>query len=276
MSTALQRNAVICADLDRTLIYSAAALGASDPREPLLCVELYQGAPQSFMLHAAGTQLVGLVRHATLVPTTTRTVEQYLRVQVPGLVPDYAICANGGRLLVDGVVDEDWSLHVAQLLTACAPVAEVRAHLEPAPSFVRTVRVAEELFVYAVIEREQLPDAWFSELSGWCAERGWAVSMQGRKVYAVPELLLKSTAAAEVCRRTGAATMLAAGDSLLDKDLLLAADAAIRPRHGELEQSDWCAPTLAVTRASGVQAGAEIVHWFAEQLRVGSAILTTL
>src|SRR5450759_4517837 len=108
----------------RSLVNRGAAQGTTDPREPLLCVEQYQGAPQSFMLHAAGTQLVGLVRHATLVPTTTRTVEQYRRVQVPGLVPDYAICANGGRLLVDGVVDEDWSLHVAPRLPACAPGAE--------------------------------------------------------------------------------------------------------------------------------------------------------
>ncbi|MEO9221023.1 MAG: HAD family hydrolase, partial [Mycobacteriaceae bacterium] len=60
--------------------------------------------------------------------------------------------------------------------------------------------------------------------------------------------------------------MFAAGDSLLDTDLLRAADAAIRPRHGELHDTGWTVPHLRVTRASGVRAGAEIVRWLAERV----------
>ncbi|WP_127781635.1 HAD family hydrolase [Rhodococcus sp. X156] len=259
---------VICADLDRTLIYSAAALAldCADADAPsLLCVELYQGAPQSFMLTDAARCLAEVATRHVLVPTTTRTVEQYQRVQVPGPPPAYAICANGGRLLVDGAVDGDWSTHVDTLLAASAPLAEVRAWFEPAPQFVRTVRVASELFVYAVVERDDLPAGWLAELSEFCLPRGWTVSMQGRKVYCVPERLRKSAAAAEVHRRVGADRMLAAGDSLLDTDLLAAADLAIRPRHGELHDTGWAAPHLTVTQHHGVRAGAEIVDWFAAQ-----------
>ncbi len=261
---------VICADLDRTLIYSAAALGlrgADEDGPALLCVELYQHLPQSFMLADAAAALAELAQVATLVPTTTRTVEQYARVQLPGPAPRYGICANGGTLLVDGVADGDWSTHVHALLRSCAPVQEVLAQLEPLPPFVRTLRVASGLFVYAVVDRAELPGAWLAELSEWCAEREWTVSVQGRKVYCVPNLLRKSAAAAEVCRRTGASRMLAAGDSLLDTDLLLAADAAIRPRHGELHDTGWIGPQIAVTRSSGVYAGAEIVQWLADTAR---------
>jgi len=261
---------VICADLDRTLIYSAVALGlrgANEDGPSLLCVELYQQRPQSFMLAEAAAALAELAQVATLVPTTTRTVEQYARVQLPGPAPRYGICTNGGTLLVDGVADGDWSTHVRALLRSCAPVQEVRARLEPLPPFVRTLRVASGLFVYAVVDRAELPAAWLTELSGWCAAREWTVSMQGRKVYCVPNLLQKSAAAAEVCRRTGASRMLAAGDSLLDTDLLLAADAAIRPRHGELHDTGWIGPQVAVTRSSGVHAGAEIVQWLADTAR---------
>ena len=261
---------VICADLDRTLIYSAVALGlrgANEDGPSLLCVELYQQRPQSFMLAEAAAALAELAQVATLVPTTTRTVEQYARVQLPGPAPRYGICANGGTLLVDGVADGDWSTHVRALLRSCAPVQEVRARLEPLPPFVRTLRVASGLFVYAVVDRAELPAAWLTELSGWCAAREWTVSMQGRKVYCVPNLLQKSAAAAEVCQRTGASRMLAAGDSLLDTDLLLAADAAIRPRHGELHDTGWIGPQVAVTRSSGVHAGAEIVQWLADTAR---------
>ena len=261
---------LVCADLDRTLIYSAAALGldGADADGPsLLCVELYQRVPQSFMLTDSAGELAELAHHTTLVPTTTRTVEQYARVQLPGPAPRYAICANGGRLLVDGVPDGDWSHHMAALLDGGAPVAEVRARLDAPPTFVRNVRVASGLFVYAVVVREEMPAAWLAELGQWCAERGWTVSLQGRKVYCVPNLLRKSSTAAEVSRRTGASWMLAAGDSLLDTDLLRAADAAIRPGHGELHDAGWTVPHLRVTRSSGVRAGAEIVRWLTERAR---------
>jgi hypothetical protein len=259
---------VVCADLDRTLIYSAAALGLEDADGPsLLCVELYQRVPQSFMLTDAARQLEDLARRTTLVPTTTRTVEQYARVQLPGPAPRYAICANGGRLLVDGVPDGDWSAHMTALLRGCAPAEEVRAQLDPPPPFVRSVRVASGLFVYAVVVRAEMPADWLADLSQWCVAHDWSVSMQGRKVYCVPNLLCKSAAAAEVCRRSGARRMLAAGDSLLDTDLLLAADAAIRPRHGELHDTGWSAAHLTVTRSSGVMAGAEIVRWLRDCAR---------
>ncbi len=74
----------------------------------------------------------------------------------------------------------------------------------------------------------------------------------------------------EVADRVGAATVLAAGDSLLDIDLLLAADRGIRPRHGELHEQGWSAPTVTTTVASGIAAGAEIVDWFG--VTAGSAV----
>jgi hypothetical protein len=59
--------------------------------------------------------------------------------------------------------------------------------------------------------------------------------------------------------------LLAAGDSLLDADLLEAADAAIRPAHGELADTGWIRPHVAVTAARGGWAGAEILAWLRER-----------
>ncbi len=66
----------------------------------------------------------------------------------------------------------------------------------------------------------------------------------------------------EVARRAGADTTLAAGDSLLDADLLLAADRAWRPGHGELAEEGWTAPGLTVLPERGVVAGEEILRRF--------------
>jgi hypothetical protein len=258
--------ALVTSDLDRTLIYSAAALelrmpDAEAPR--LLCVEVYEGRPLSYMTETAAALLEDLGTAAVFVPATTRTREQYGRIRLPGPAPRFAICANGGHLLVDGVSDPAWRRRVdARLAEDSAPLAEVRAHLVGAadPSWLRKERIAEDLFAYLVVERALLPDGWVKELAEWADARGWTVSLQGRKVYAVPKPLTKSAAVREVARRTGADFVLAAGDSLLDADLLLAADHAWRPGHGELAETGWSAPRLTALAERGVVAGERILR----------------
>jgi hypothetical protein len=261
---------VVCADLDRTLIYSAAALDlrVPDAQAPrLLCVEVYRGAPLSYLTETAAELLRDLHGRAVLVPTTTRTPEQLARVHLPGPQipvdgPRYAIASNGGHLIVDGVPDDAWTASVAVRLRECAPLREVEGHLrESAGPFVLALRVAGGMFAYAVVDRAAVPDGWVDALARWCDPRGWTVSLQGRKVYAVPRPLTKSAAAAEVRARLGGGPLLAAGDSLLDTNLLDAADAAIRPAHGELADAGFTRDHLAVTSTTGVRAGEEVLAW---------------
>ncbi|MEV7613776.1 HAD family hydrolase [Streptomyces sp. NPDC089799] len=261
---------LIASDLDRTLIYSSAALGLTmpDPEAPrLLCVEIHEGKPLSFMTETAAALLAELAGRddVVFVPTTTRTRKQYQRIRFPGPPAPYAICANGGQLLVDGVSDRDWRRTVAgRLARECAPLEEVHDRLVGTadPAWLRKARVAEDLFVYLVVERALVPDEWLKALTEWAEARGWTVSLQGRKIYAVPRPLTKSAAMREVARRTGATHTLAAGDSLLDADLLLAADRAWRPGHGELADAGWRAPGVTALTAAGVLAGEEIVRAF--------------
>jgi nucleotide-binding universal stress UspA family protein len=268
---------LVASDLDRTLIYSAAALALTmpDARAPrLLCVEVHESKPLSYLTETAAQLLADLGDTALFVPATTRTRKQYLRINLPGPAPTYAICANGGHLLVDGVCDGDWHAAVtARLADECAPLAEVQDHLLTAadPVWVRKHRVAEDLFAYLVVERELLPEEWVKELAAWAEIRGWTVSLQGRKIYAVPKPLTKSAAVREVARRTGADLILAAGDSLLDADLLLAADRGWRPGHGELADVDWAAPQITALPERGVLAGERIVREFLRATRTPAA-----
>ncbi|GHJ37916.1 HAD family hydrolase [Streptomyces sp. TS71-3] len=264
---------VVASDLDRTLIYSAPALGLRmpDTEAPrLLCVETYEGLPLSYMTEAAAALLEELHRTSVFVPTTTRSRAQYSRIHLPGPPPAFAICANGGHLLVDGVPDPAWHRQVAARVAAeSAPLEEVCSYMHATadPAWVIKERVAEDLFAYLVVERSLLPDQWVKELSGWAESRGWTVSLQGRKIYAVPKPLTKSAAVREVARRTGADLVLAAGDSLLDADLLLAADLAWRPGHGELAETGWSAPRLTALAETGVEAGEEILRQLARTSR---------
>ncbi|NLU69281.1 HAD family hydrolase [Streptomyces sp. HNM0574] len=257
---------VFASDLDRTLVYSAAALHLTGPDAEaprLLCVEVYEGRPLSYMTETAARLLADLARRTVFVPATTRTRAQYRRIRLPGPPPRYAVCANGGHLLVDGESDPGWHARVRARLADCAPLDEVRARLRrdaEAEGWLLKDRVAEDLFAYLVIDREKLPAGRVRELAAWAEPRGWTVSLQGRKLYAVPRPLTKSAAVAEVARRVGAPATCAAGDSLLDADLLLAADSGWRPGHGELADSGWAAPHVTALAERGVAAGERILR----------------
>jgi hydroxymethylpyrimidine pyrophosphatase-like HAD family hydrolase len=260
--------AIIAAtDLDRTLIYSRGAVAehGDDPRA-LVAVERHEGKDASWMTPEAAAAFTTLRRRALVVPVTTRTPEQWHRVRLPGPQPEYVITANGGIMLVDDVIDPQWHRAVVAELAQAAPLAEVWDHLGHVcrPEWTVKLRNARGLFCYAVLHRKRVPAEFFAESAAWADERGWRVSLQGRKLYWVPQSLTKRAAIEEVARRSGIAAIAAAGDSLLDTDLLEAASWGIAARHGELVASGWTAPHVVVTRASGVHAGEEIVRWFAE------------
>lgn len=269
---------LVASDLDRTLIYSAASLQLTmpDAQAPrLLCVEVYGGAPLCYMTETAAALLDGLARTTVFVPTTTRTREQYGRIHLPGPAPGTPSVPTAdtswSTASPTGTGRTTWS---AGSPHECASLGEVRAHIQAAghPSWLLKERVAEDLFAYLVVDRAALPEGWVKELSDWADLKGWTVSLQGRKVYAVPKPLTKSAAMREVARRCGATLTLAAGDSLLDADLLLAADRAWRPGHGELADCGWGAPNTEVLRERGGAAGEEILRRFvraADPLRAG-------
>ena len=255
---------LIATDLDRTLVYSRAALALSrDVLPPLTCVERRGDEQLSFMTAAAARLLAALATRTVLASVSTRLPEQLARVRLPGPPSRFAIAANGGVLLVDGVADGGWQHRVAAAVTESAALSDViyyvRQHCKPA--WTAQVREAGGLFCYAVLGAAGAPDGFVAEAAEWAANRGWTVSAQGRKLYWMPRGLTKAAAVREVADRIGAELVLAAGDSLLDRDLLCYADQGIHPAHGELSASGWSAPHVARTQAAGVLAGQEIVEW---------------
>ncbi len=257
---------LVACDLDRTLIYSNNALwltGADKDAPAMVVVEVYDGAPLSYMTTRAQEHLLAVKDAATFVPVTTRTQAQYERVQLPGPVPEYAITTNGGVLLHHGVPYIAWRRQLsARVAAASAPLESIEAFLS-SPDFtpwILRLRRAEDLFVYAIIDREAMPGSFLTELELLCSDAGWSVSVQGRKLYCVPVPISKCGALAEVAQRTGAETVLAAGDSLLDQDMLAGATLAFRPRHGELHDAGFLADHLQLTSVRGIMAGEEILR----------------
>lgn len=257
---------IIFSDLDRTLFFSVNALylEGEDADAPALRVaEIHEGRPIAYITAAAHELLGSLATAHHFVPVTTRTSAQYRRMLIPGPLPRYAITGNGGTILHNGVVDNDWAARIdATLASAAAPLEEIAHELRRTDfgSWMVRLRDAEKRFLYAMVDRAAIGAEVLESFTAWCHERGWTVSLQGRKLYCVPQGITKHDALREVAARLGGGPTLAAGDSLLDQGMLLAADRALRPAHGELESTGFSQENLRVTRERGVRAGEEIVR----------------
>jgi hypothetical protein len=255
-------NVVVASDLDRTLIWSARAVGAMCGA---VCVEEYDGRPLSYVDGAIVQVLETLVASGRLVPVTTRTEAQYRRVQLPGGPAKFAVCLNGGRILVDDVEDLQFRSHLESTLRGSASVAEVRPVMERWATTVRNsiggcrLRDAEGLFIYAVFDTMVATGPQTDELRAAGSELGWKMSVQGRKIYLVPARLTKESALAYVEAAYGVRVLATAGDSLLDLGMLARFGRGWVPRDSELHKSGLQPATAVLTRGTGLNAGAEIL-----------------
>lgn len=263
-------------DLDRTAIF--ASLPPDPP--PVHCVEELDGVPWSFVTQEAAGLLAELLAAGCLVPVTTRTLAQYERIRLPGPTPRHALCANGGRLITDGVEDLEFAARTAELLAGSAPVAEVYDEVRRRigdDERISSIRVADGLFCYVVTERGAPTADLAAVLDEIVAGADWRLSVQGRKLYCVPAALSKASGLARLREVREASVVLAAGDSLLDAGMLEAADHALVPSDSELTRVGWTHPRATLTEATGLMAGEEIVRWFHHRVFGGArpAVLTS-
>jgi len=229
---------IFACDLDQTLIYSRRSMGPIDETE-LLPVEKYDGDDLSFMTRNAHLRLRELSGEIDFVPTTTRIVEQYERIHglSDGIRIRYAIVSNGGRVLIDGRTDPEWDGMIREAVrSGAAPGTEAKELFDRLsdPNWVLKERYCDELFYAFVVKREVIPDGWMDRLATELAGLGWNCSLQGRKIYLVPDPVSKGAAVRYVKGLAGASSVFAAGDSLLDESMLKVADEAMAPGHGEL------------------------------------------
>ena len=98
------KNKLFACDLDNTLIHSYKYRTDDD-----ICIEIYAGREQSFISRQAVELLRQIIVTTELIPVTTRSIEQYQRINwLDGTKPTYAVTSNGANLLHNDVVDSNW------------------------------------------------------------------------------------------------------------------------------------------------------------------------
>ena len=211
-------------DLDNTMIFSYKHDIGSDK----ICAEIYQGREVSYLTRKTARLLKEVNDAVVLVPTTTRTLEQYFRIDLGIGTPKYALACNGGVLLVDGEEDERWYKESLELADDCqCELAKAEDILERDENRALDVRNISSLFVFT---KSTQPVLTVEKLRESLDTDKMDVFYNGVKVYAVPKRLGKGIAVDRLRKRLGADMVIAAGDSEFDVPLLNAADKAIAPR----------------------------------------------
>lgn len=257
---------LFASDLDQTLIYSRRSMGSDVKPEELIEVERFEGKPQSFMTEQSQSALWELEPDTVFVPVTTRTREQYERVT--GIYegsepPQFAIISNGAVILENGEPIKEWSTDIRRRCVDRKTVIEellpvIHQHFDE--EWVLRIRQAEDWFVYLIVDRAQFPEEKIGFYTKVFREIGWGMSLQGRKLYFMPESITKAAAMEYVRDRIKADYVIAAGDSLLDLDLLESADAGLLAAHGEAVRADAeVSEHIIVTEEQGIKAGEEIL-----------------
>ncbi|MGH4050228.1 MAG: hypothetical protein ACREVX_02570 [Clostridium sp.] len=209
------------------------------------------------------------------VPVTTRSLAQYSRIKYiyDELKPKYAVVANGGIILKNGVELTDWSdisygkikevVSIADMIRLCGFFLE--------SDIVKTYKTCENLFIYSILDEDKMENSmlrgeididYFEILRLFCKDYNYSVSKQGKKVYIVPYCINKYDPISYIKQLENINVLLSAGDSILDYPLIKNSDYGIIPYHGELLRTLSTIEldgSIYITKESGIFAGPEIL-----------------
>jgi hypothetical protein len=263
---------LFASDLDQTLIYSPKAFRMlpNTPEPAIRLVEMYDGRGISFMVDSAIHQLAQWAFQRFFVPVTTRTIDQYQRISLfhEKIIPDYSVVSNGGNVIVKGIVDQDWQKKIkANISQRCLCDQDVVRQFGEIShiSWCGPLKIADSCFHYCIVERDKIPLHDLRSFTLWAKAQNWCISLQGRKLYMVPQVVNKWDAVRYIRDLLDVKVVIAAGDSLLDLCMLEQADYAIAPRHGEIWER-YCSGTLSAskiqfTKQAGILAAKDILDY---------------
>lgn len=205
-------------DLDNTIIYSY----KHDIGKNIRNVELYEGREISFITERTYDLLKKVSDMYLVVPTSTRTIEQYNRVNLGIGNFEYALVCNGGILLRNGQRDEAWYKESLELICESEPElrkAQMLLNQEDRRYF--ELRFIESLFIFTKCKE---PECIVNDLKGKLDLSKVDVFCNGDKVYVVPCDLSKGMAIKRLKKILQPEYIVAAGDSEFDISMVEAAD----------------------------------------------------
>jgi len=269
---------IFASDLDSTLIYSSRHCNLIN-EEKLFPVDFYNNKMCSFITKSMQNKLDHINKSMLFIPVTTRSQDQYTRIKYfyDVIKPKYAVVANGGIILKNGIELTSWSdissNRIKKVVSAYDMIKLCSFFLES--NFIKSYKTCEDLFIYSIVDepklansinKGELDSSYFEVLCSFCKGYNYTASKQGKKVYIVPNCINKYDPIDFIMHLENINTFIAAGDSLLDYPMIKHSNYGIIPSHGELLSNlplRKLDDTVYITKESGVFAGEailDIVH----------------
>ncbi len=162
-----------------------------------------------------------------IVPISTRTEEQYSRIDLGTGGFKYALVCNGGVLLADGKREADWYENSLKLIEpGKAELEKALVILEKESGRTSELRFIENLFLFTKCSD---PEKAVDRLTSRLDRKRVDVFHKGEKVYVVPVQLSKGNAVMRLREYLDPEYIIAAGDSRFDLSMAEAADWGIVP-----------------------------------------------
>ena len=226
-------------DLDRTLIYSSRMIKSYPVLGRIREVETKDGKTISYMSEKAIEMLKNFHHEHLFIPVTTRAIHQYKRIQFfqDELQPKYAITSNGGTILIDGNVDEEWKKILHKKISHSSilekDVLKLFAQLRHS-SWVESEHYVDQSFFMFRIRREYMPTDEIAQFGDLLTQKGWKLYLHGPKLYLLPTNLTKANAINRIKQYIDFDLQIAAGDSIMDYDMLTSSAIGYSFKHGDL------------------------------------------
>ena len=210
-------------DLDNTLIHSYKHKTDDD-----ICIEIYNGREQSFISSRAVELLKEVVKKVLFIPVTTRSIEQYQRIQwIEGTKPEYAVVSNGANLIHNDDIDFEWKSYFfnEHIQPYTDELNQQQILLSQNPNFT-ICRVVDDSFLFLKCSDTLDVDRISSEIQ---KQTNLTTQYSGRKIYLFPPSLNKGEALFQLKKLFNPEKVFCAGDSVIDLPMLILSDISFIP-----------------------------------------------
>lgn len=214
---------IFCTDLDNTIIYSY----KHDIGNDKINVEIYEDKEISYITKKTHDLLNIIKKEYMIIPTTTRTIEQYKRINLDIGEFEYALVCNGGILLINGERDKEWYENSLDLIRESeSELKKAIRILEEDSRRKIEIKFIEKLFIFTKCSK---PNDVIQFLKNQLNTNLVDVFNNNEKIYIIPKNLNKGTSIKRLKEKLHPKGLIAAGDSEFDISMLNEADYGFVP-----------------------------------------------
>lgn len=263
---------IFATDLDRTLIYAERFLESYD-RETLN-IEIFKERPISYISVEALKLLKELDKVATVIPITTRNKEQYERIGIWGehIKPQIYVVNNGGTIFVEGKEDLIWQEKIKKQLHALTLSYEeaLSLFLSLYKGPIERYKKSDELIWLVLSDKNHIDWNAVKDFRRQVETHGWRIDVHDRKIYFYPACISKWEALRYIKMNYLNEGIIAAGDSLMDVEMIHGAEFGIVPKGATIEAA--CEENIYRTNQMGLGAAEDILSYALKKVQVSKSI----